>query len=87
MKRTSLFLATLVISIAAAAGCASHRGTAARVIPAGPLYTGAPAGVIPGAAGGAAVQVATKGDHIQVPAETLLTFQLDNPIRLRGYHR
>jgi hypothetical protein len=30
-----------------ASGCAMHRGTAARTIPAGPVYTGAPAGVIP----------------------------------------
>ena len=49
--------------------------------------TGAAIGAVAGAAGGAAVQVLTKGDHVRVPAETLLTFQLDRPIRLVGYGR
>jgi hypothetical protein len=49
--------------------------------------TGAAIGAVAGAAGGAAVQVLTRGDHIRVPAETLLTFQLDRPIRLVGYGR
>jgi hypothetical protein len=47
--------------------------------------TGAAIGAAAGAAGGAAVQVITRGDRIRVPAETLLTFRLDHPIRLRGY--
>jgi hypothetical protein len=49
--------------------------------------TGAAIGAAAGAAGGAAVQVLTKGDHVRVPAETLLTFRLDRPIRLVGYQR
>jgi hypothetical protein len=49
--------------------------------------TGAAIGAAAGAAGGAAVQVLTKGDHVRVPAETLLTFRLDRPIRLEGYRR
>jgi hypothetical protein len=40
-----------------------------------------------GAAGGAAVNVLTKGDHVRVPAETVLTFRLDRPIVLEGYRR
>ena len=46
---------------------------------------GAVTGAVIGAAGGAATQVLTKGDKINVPAETVLTFQLDNPITLEGY--
>lgn len=43
---------------------------------------GAVIGAIAGAAGGAAVQVLTRGKEIQVPAETLLTFRLEQPWRL-----
>jgi hypothetical protein len=49
--------------------------------------TGAAIGAAAGAAGGAAVQVLTKGDRVMVPAETLLTFRLDRPIRLQGFAR
>jgi hypothetical protein len=49
--------------------------------------TGAAVGAVAGTAGGAAVQVLTKGDRVHVPAETLLTFQLDRPIRLAGYQQ
>ena len=49
--------------------------------------SGAAIGAVAGAAGGAAVQVLTKGDHVRVPAETLLTFRLDQPIRLAGFRR
>jgi len=49
--------------------------------------TGAAVGALSGAAGGAAVQVLTKGHRVRVPAETLLTFRLDEPIRLVGYRR
>ncbi len=49
--------------------------------------TGAAIGAVTGAAGGAAVQVLTAGDKINVPAETLVTFQTDQPIRLQGYRR
>jgi len=46
---------------------------------------GAVTGAVIGAAGGAAAQVLTKGDKINVPAETVLTFRLDSPITLQGY--
>ena len=46
---------------------------------------GAAIGAVAGAAAGGAAQVLTKGDHVMVPAETLLTFRLDQPIRLVGY--
>lgn len=45
--------------------------------------SGAVAGAAVGAAGGAAVQVLTRGDAVRVPAETLLTFRLGQPIRLK----
>jgi hypothetical protein len=43
---------------------------------------GAVAGAVVGAAGGAAAQVLTRGDEVRVPAETILTFRLDQPIQL-----
>jgi hypothetical protein len=46
---------------------------------------GAAIGAATGAAGGAAAQVLTRGDRVRVPAETVLTFRLDEPIRLQGY--
>jgi len=49
--------------------------------------TGAALGAVGGAVGGGALQVFTKGRSVRVPAETLLTFQLDSPIRLEGYQR
>lgn len=47
--------------------------------------TGAAIGAAAGAAGGAAVQVLTRGSRVNVPAETVLTFKLDQPIRLRNF--
>ena len=47
---------------------------------------GAAIGAITGAAGGAAVQVLTRGKEVNVPAETVLTFRLDQPWRLEGYY-
>ena len=44
---------------------------------------GAVIGAITGAAAGGAVQVLTKGREVRVPAETMLTFRLDQPLRLR----
>lgn len=44
---------------------------------------GAAIGAAVGGAGGAATQVLTKGSEVKVPAETLLTFNLDQPITLR----
>ncbi len=45
---------------------------------------GAAIGAITGAVGGAAVQVITKGREVRVPAETLLTFRTEAPVRMRG---
>ncbi|MBX5496067.1 MAG: hypothetical protein IRZ15_12100 [Bryobacteraceae bacterium] len=49
--------------------------------------TGAGIGAIVGGAGGALAQVLTRGDEIRVPAETELTFQLDQPVCIQGYRR
>ncbi len=46
---------------------------------------GAAVGAAVGAAGGAAVQVLTKGREVNVPAETILTFRLDEPLSLYEY--
>jgi len=43
---------------------------------------GAAIGAGAGAGAGAVTQVATKGGAIKVPAETLLTFQLDKPVQI-----
>jgi hypothetical protein len=43
---------------------------------------GAVIGAVAGAAAGGAVQVLTKGDRVRVPAETVLKFDLDEPVRL-----
>jgi hypothetical protein len=43
---------------------------------------GAAAGAAVGAAGGATAQVMTRGSEVRVPAETVLTFRLDEPLRL-----
>ena len=43
---------------------------------------GAAIGLGAGAGGGALTQVLTKGGSIRVPAETVLTFQLDNPVQI-----
>jgi hypothetical protein len=43
---------------------------------------GAAIGLGAGAGGGALTQVLTKGHSIRVPAETVLTFQLDQPVRI-----
>jgi len=45
--------------------------------------TGAVLGGIVGAAAGAAVQVLTQGKEVRVPAESVLKFKLDEPIRLQ----
>jgi hypothetical protein len=47
--------------------------------------TGALIGAITGAAGGFLAQVLTRGDNINVPAETILTYRLDQPIALQGF--
>ena len=43
---------------------------------------GAAIGAGAGAGGGALTQILTKGGSIHVPAETVLTFQLDKPVRI-----
>jgi hypothetical protein len=48
---------------------------------------GAAIGAAVGAAGGATAQVLTRGDKISIPAETVLSFQLDDAMRLRGFRR
>jgi hypothetical protein len=44
---------------------------------------GAIIGALAGAAAGAAVQVLIQGDEVKIPAETVLRFRLDEPIRLQ----
>ncbi len=44
---------------------------------------GAAIGALAGAVGGGAVQVLTKGKEVRVPAESLITFRLDQELRLR----
>ncbi len=44
---------------------------------------GAAIGAVVGGVGGAAAQVATRGNQVKVPAETLLTFKLDQPVQLQ----
>lgn len=41
--------------------------------------SGAAIGAAVGAAGGAATQVLTRGEEVRIPAETILTFRLDQP--------
>jgi hypothetical protein len=43
---------------------------------------GAAIGAAVGAAGGAGAQVLTKGKHVSIPAETVLTFSLNNSVTL-----
>lgn len=49
--------------------------------------SGAAIGAAVGAGGGALTQILTRGRSVKVPAETLLTFRLQEPIRLVGYTR
>lgn len=44
---------------------------------------GAAIGAIVGAAGGAGTQVLTKGNKIDIPAESMLTFKLDQPVTIQ----
>ncbi len=43
---------------------------------------GAAIGAIAGAAAGAGAQVLTRGKQVKVPAESVLTFKLDQPVKL-----
>lgn len=47
---------------------------------------GAAIGALAGGAAGAGAQVLTRGKALNVPAETVLRFRLDNPVTLRSYH-
>jgi hypothetical protein len=44
---------------------------------------GAGIGALAGGAAGAGAEVATKGDHVRVPAESVLKFRLEGPLNLR----
>ncbi len=44
---------------------------------------GAAIGAVVGGAGGAAAQVMTRGNQVKVPAETLLTYKLSEPVQLQ----
>jgi len=46
---------------------------------------GAAIGAAAGAGGGAAAQVITRGKTVHVPAETVLRFRLDRPLRLQSW--
>jgi outer membrane lipoprotein SlyB len=48
---------------------------------------GAVIGAATGAAVGAGAQIATRGKEVKVPAESQLTFKLDDPIYLQGYRQ
>lgn len=43
---------------------------------------GAAIGALAGGAAGAGAQVITRGDHVNVPSETVLNFRLEQPLRL-----
>jgi hypothetical protein len=45
--------------------------------------TGAAIGSVVGGGGGAAVAAATGGKHLSIPPESVLTFQLQSPLRVR----
>lgn len=47
---------------------------------------GAAIGAGAGAGGGAVTQILTKGGSVKVPAETVLTFQLDKPVKIVEAH-
>ncbi len=48
---------------------------------------GALIGAIAGAAAGGTAQVLTRGKEVRIPAETVLTFRLDEPVRLQPERR
>lgn len=47
--------------------------------------SGAAIGAAVGAGAGATTQILTRGSRVSVPAESLLTFRLTEPMQLRGY--
>jgi hypothetical protein len=48
---------------------------------------GAAIGAVAGAAAGGTAQVLTRGKEVKVPAETVLNFQLDRPLRMEPANR
>lgn len=48
---------------------------------------GAAIGAVAGAAGGAGAQTLTRGKEIKVPAESLLTFRLDQSLQVGGHYK
>lgn len=80
-------VATVAREEEGAAGLGTNRRTAEMVGGAAAIGTligaiagggdGAAIGAAIGAAGGAAAQVLTRGDHVSIPAESVLTFRLD----------
>lgn len=44
---------------------------------------GAAIGAVAGASAGAGAQIITRGKEVHVPAETVIRFRLDRPLRLR----
>jgi len=48
---------------------------------------GAAIGAASGAAVGAGTQMATRGRSVRVPAESVLTFRLERPVRITDYNR
>lgn len=85
-------IATVAREEQGAAGLGTNRRTAEMVGGAAAIGTligaiagggdGAAIGGAVGAAGGAAAQVLTRGDEVRIPAETVLTFRLDEGWRL-----
>jgi hypothetical protein len=45
---------------------------------------GAAIGALAGAGAGAGAQILTRGDHVQVPAESVLSFRLDRALRMKA---
>jgi hypothetical protein len=85
-------IATVATEEQGAAGLGANRRTAEMVGGAAALGTligavagggkGAAVGAAVGAAGGAAAQVLTRGEQVRIPAESVLTFRLDQGWRL-----
>jgi hypothetical protein len=83
---------TVAREVEGAAGLGTNRRTAEMVGGAAAIGTligavagggeGAAIGAAVGAAGGAAAQVLTRGEQVRIPAETVLTFRLDEGWRL-----
>jgi hypothetical protein len=88
---------TMAVDVQGEQGLGANRRTATMVGGGAALGTligaiagggsGAAIGAAVGAAGGATTQVLTRGDRIRVPAETVLTFRTNDPLRLSGFNQ